>query len=109
MRGLQLNQPLYAIPFIPAADVSAKSFMSVNWDNIILEAFKKSEDGQGYILILSEKKGRSVFVEVSLAQTYSMVYECNMIEREEVQFAQNVNILTTTMKPFEVKTFKLVM
>jgi alpha-mannosidase len=110
MRGLQLNQPLYAIPFAPAdKDVSGKSFMSVNSDNIILEALKKAEDGKGYILRISEKKGRSATVEVDLVQTSGIVYECNMIEREEVLFAQNVDKLSITMKPFEVKTFKVIL
>jgi len=79
----------------------------VNSDNILLEALKKSEDGEGYILRISEKKGRSATVDVDLAQTSAMVYECNMMEREEVPFAKNVDKLTITMKPFAVKTFKV--
>lgn len=109
MRGLQLNQPLYAVPFTPAQkELSGISFMSVDADNILLEALKKSEDKEGYILRVSEKKGRSTTAGVELVQKAARVYECNMIEREGVLFAQDVNKLSIQMKPFEVKTFKIV-
>ncbi|MDF2842555.1 MAG: Alpha-mannosidase [Herbinix sp.] len=109
MRGLQLNQPLYAISFVPAdKGLSEMSFVSVDADNIVLEALKKSEDGKGYILRVSEKKGRSGLVTVDLVKTFKDIYECNMIERDEELFAQGTDKLSIVMKPFEVKTFKMI-
>lgn len=110
MRGLQLNQPLEAVPLNAPLDMlcCAKSFVSVSADNILLEAFKKSEDGTGYILRLSEKKGRGSKAEVSLFKKVSKVYECSMIERNEVCFAADTDKICLQMTPFEVKTFKLI-
>jgi alpha-mannosidase len=108
LRGLQLNQPLYAVPFT-SSEIEATniSFVSVDVDNVLLEALKKSEDGKGYILRLSEKKGKSTAVEVNLMKKSGMVYECNLLEREDLLIAQNVDKLLITMKPFEVKTYKV--
>lgn len=109
MRGLQLNQPLYALHFNPAAkELSGVSFVSVDSDNVLLEALKKSEDGKGYIVRISEKKGRSSSTKVTLIQKSRLVYECNLIEREDTLIARDVNEIITAIKPFEVKTFKII-
>lgn len=110
LRGLQLNQPLETVPFTVTSDTGCgeRSFVSVNADNILLEALKKSEDGTGYILRLSEKKGRSSRAEVCLFKHVKDVFECSMIERDEVCFASNTDKFSIQMTPFEVKTLKLV-
>lgn len=107
LRGLELNQPLHACSFNPSGrDISAASFISIDADNILLEAFKKSEDGKGYILRLSEKKGKSIKTEVKVFKKISKIYECNLIERNDVLYAEDVNKIRFFMKPYEVKAFK---
>ena len=107
MRGLQLNQPLYPVITEGVALGAREGFMSIDADNLLLEAFKKSEDGLGYILRVSEKKGRSTTETLQLPKTAQTISECNLIEREAITVAENTDVIQANFTPYEVKTWKV--
>ena len=83
-----------------------KSFISFNRDNIVIDAFKKSQAEDGYILRIYESKKQKGNVCVTSGFDISAVIECNMMEDEEKEIRTNNNSFTFLLKPGEVKTFK---
>ena len=86
---------------------SEKSFFSFDKDNIVVDAFKKSQAEDGYILRLYESKKQKGSVTVNLGFYFSEVIECNMMELEEKKLKASSSSFTFLLKPGEVKTFKI--
>ena len=83
------------------------SFMSVSADNVTLEAVKKCEDEDAYIVRLVEKTGASADVTCTLFADVDKAFECNLLEREDTPFAAEGNTLRMRIRPFEIKCFKV--
>ena len=87
---------------------SAFSAAALNTKNALLRAFKKSEDGSGYIVRIGEAAGQAQkAVTFSVYRPIAGATLCTADERPiqpiEIQNGQ----LTFDLKPFEVKTFLL--
>ena len=87
---------------------SAFSAAALNTENALLRAFKKSEDGSGYIVRVGEAAGQAQkAVTFSVYRPIAGATLCTADERPiqaiEIQNGQ----LTFDLKPFEVKTFLL--
>ena len=112
-RGLELNNPFVSV------DVSAdstgevkQSFISVSADNVLLEALKKCEDEDAYILRFVEKTGRTTKTEVSILAGIKEITECNLLEREDVPYEKwatsgGTSEIDLEIAPFEIKTIKI--
>lgn len=107
--AFDLNLPLEAFVIKATGEKSgkSKSFISVNSDNIVVDALKKSQSGDGYILRLYESKKQRKNITVTLGFDFREIIETNMMEVEENKIKSDGNSFTFTLKPSEVKTFKI--
>ncbi|MDO8681957.1 MAG: glycoside hydrolase family 38 C-terminal domain-containing protein [Armatimonadota bacterium] len=110
-RSYELNNPLIAI----AASVhkgklpSEKSFVSVDSANIIVTAFKKAEDGKGFILRFYESAGTPVQTRIQVAGGLKLWSEVSMDEKLGSGKANLIgrNGITVSVGKYEIKTLLL--
>ncbi len=84
------------------------SFGFISKDNIILDAVKQAQDGNGIIVRVYESETKRTKVEMEFEFDYSKVIECNLMECDETEIPVNGKKFSTTLKPHEVKTFRLI-
>lgn len=108
-RGLELNNPMQAVELENSAGGDSEaSFVSVSAANVPLEALKKSEDEDAYIIRFVEKTGRRTAVTVKLFAELAAAAECDLLERNDVPVDTfSGNELSFEIKPFEIKCFKI--
>ncbi len=107
--GLEFNQPLLAFP---AADHPGRlpgnwGFLEISHANIIMSAFKGSQDGSP-VLRLYEAAGlptNGVSVKIN-AQVIS-AEGTNLMEDPGAKLSVNRNTIQLDFRPFEIKTIKL--
>lgn len=109
--GMELNIPLMAVaepsnkPVLP----KEQSFMSIDAENIVVSAFKLSEDDEAFLLRFYEVDGIASACTVTLAAPVIGVYETDMLERaisaKPVDFSKEG--FTVNVTPFEIKTIKI--
>ncbi|MBO5859521.1 MAG: hypothetical protein J6R20_07070, partial [Clostridia bacterium] len=84
------------------------SFIAVDGKNVTLEAVKKCEDEDAYIVRFVEKAGRRTAVNVDFFAEIASVAECNLLEREDVAVdIANGKAMSFEIKPFEIKCYKV--
>ena len=81
------------------------SFVTVTGEGVVLEAVKRSEDGEGYILRVYESRGGRCVSRVSLGLGVSAVWETNLMEQKERAVPVKDDGFEFLIKPFEIKTF----
>ena len=87
---------------------SAFSAAALNTENALLRAFKKSEDGSGYIVRVGEAAGQAQkAVTFSVYRAIAGATLCTADERPIQAIEIKNGQLTFDLKPFEVKTFLL--
>lgn len=107
-RGLELNNPLLPVEPKGAQGETEFSFISVDVDNVPLEAVKKCEDEDAFIVRFVEKTGRTTPVTAKLFAQIAKVTECDLLERNDVPYDDfSRDTIKFTAKPFEIKCFKV--
>ena len=107
-RGLEINNPLVAaVPKGSADCPDAGSFISINCDNITLEAVKKCEEEDAYIVRMVEKTGRTTNAQIKLFANITYAAECDLIERNDEPIEFSGDTISFTAKPFEIKNYKV--
>ena len=107
-RGLEINNPLVAAVPTGSADCpDAGSFISINCDNITLEAVKKCEEEDAYIVRMVEKTGRTTNAQIKLFANITYAAECDLIERNDEPIEFSGDTISFTAKPFEIKNYKV--
>ncbi len=82
-------------------------FIYCDSDNVIIEAIKKSEDGEGIIVRVLEKYGYRTNARIKVVGGINAVEETNLME-EYISDTDSANdSFTFTIKPYEIKTFKI--
>ena len=108
-----LNEPLkaYSIPTDDKEAIAPTEYSAVRFSrqDIVLDAFKQAEDGQGYIMRFYESKQARGKVKVDFPFTFAKAIECNMMEVDEQEIARDDSSFELFIKPFEVKTIRIVM
>jgi alpha-mannosidase len=109
-RGYELNVPLIAMCVKPSKGSLPKSnsFFSVDAENVILETVKKAEKEEATIVRLYECHNRRAKATLKIGVPFKKVYECDLMERTTGSIASKDGAITFDMKPFEIRTFKLV-
>ena len=104
-----LNQPLAAV-YCPAGEGKAaeRSYLGVCAPNVTLEALKTAQDGEGVILRVNETEKRRTRAVISLPYAPAKVYETNLMEENEREIPCAGTGFTIRLKPFEVKTFRII-
>ncbi len=102
-----LNQPAYAVQ--GALAEKQFSFACVDKKNVMLETVKLAEDGSGIILRLYECENAATKAQVTLgtASGFVSVEECNLLEEPVKKLEPAGNGFAITIKPYEIKTYKV--
>ncbi len=109
--GLEMNNPAVSVDVKSGSEgADEMSFIKLNGKNVTLEAVKKCEDEDAYIVRFVEKAGSRTEVSAELFADIKAVYECNLLEREDVAVdIASGNTLNFTINPFEIKCYKIKM
>ncbi len=86
---------------------SEKSFISFTKGNVVLDALKKSQKEDAYIIRIYEAKKERGEVKANIGFDITRVIETNLMEEEEKEIKVNNNSFKFNLKPGEVKTFKI--
>ncbi len=89
-------------------DSTGHSYAHIDGESVILDALKPAQDGRGVIVRMYEAETRHCTVSASFDLDYSKVVECNLMECDEAEIPCENGTFTFSMKPHEVKTFRLV-
>lgn len=108
-QALDLNQPAEAVLVgsHPGSLPASGSFLGVSSDCVTLEAVKQAEKSTDLIIRLVEHHGRQQDIAVTLPGEILRASEVNLLEREDVPAKFTGNQLSLTIRPFEIRTFKL--
>lgn len=101
----KLNQRAYVV--VGELKEQESSFVSVDKSNIIIETVKEAEEGDGVIVRLYECENSLTKTTLTFAKEVEEVIECNLMEEEEEKQIANGQTVTVTVKPYEVKTYKV--
>ncbi len=104
--GYVFNQPLRSITNGPILE----NGLSVSDDACLVETLKKAEDGEGYILRVYEAHGGTRTVTISLPFSITKISCTNLMEvPEPIEHVEKTseNSLTFSLKPYEIRTFKI--
>ncbi|MCM1991820.1 alpha-mannosidase [Oceanirhabdus seepicola] len=106
-----LNCPMYARVEEPHDGILPKelSFISVDTENVIIEAVKKAEDSDELIIRLYECYNRRTRVTVSFYKELEKVFECDLMEKVIEEIKVCGNSFEFEIKPYEIRTFKIKM
>lgn len=111
LAGYELNVPLWPLFCADAQETGslpkALSYFTCSHNNVILDTVKCAEDHSGIIVRLYESSGTKTDMYLQTALPFSRVSECNLVEQEERDVPVDGNRFAFTIKPFEIKTFKL--
>ncbi|WBW97283.1 alpha-mannosidase [Oceanirhabdus sp. W0125-5] len=104
-----LNCPMYAKIEEAHSGALPKelSFISLDSENVIIEAVKKAEDSNEVIVRLYEYYNRRTTVTVNFYKELESVHECDLMEQELEKIKVCGNSFEFEIKPYEIKTFKL--
>lgn len=104
-----LNNPLYTVlEEKHNGDLEKEtSFVKINKDNVIMEVMKKAEDSSDVIVRVYECYNKRSNVTMEFFKNIKNACECNLMERDlyETHFIDNK--INFTIKPYEIKSFKI--
>ncbi len=104
-----VNYPLYAV--VSEANngtlPSDYSLVSCDKDNVVIETVKVAEDSACIIVRAYETWNCKTPATLTFAGKIKEATECNLLEEEDESVEYTENTVSTTFKPFEIKTFKI--
>lgn len=117
-QAYQLNTPLTVLENKRLREkVTSGSWLGVDCPNVIVEALKPAEDGNGIVVRLLEKFGQRSCVNVRVWKPIEKVYRCNMLEEpleelpEEAQGKafnkDGEDGFTFIARPYKIETFRI--
>ncbi|MEG0271367.1 MAG: glycoside hydrolase family 38 C-terminal domain-containing protein, partial [Clostridia bacterium] len=101
----KLNQP--ALCVLNSAKQPPFSLASVDASNVMLETIKQAEDGNGFILRLYETDNALTQAQLQWNGAMSGAKECSLIEEDLSDVPALNNRMAFTIKPYEIKTFRI--
>jgi len=110
-KAYQMNNPMTAMLKSNEGGCLPKTYSLVNVDaeNVIIEVVKEAEDGKGFIVRMYEAHNRRTDVKMTLDTDFVKVIECNMLEEFVSDIEISLNTAVFTMKPYEIKTLKVIL
>jgi alpha-mannosidase len=109
----ELNNPLVLTESqIPESQIlKSQNYLQVSNSNIILSAFKRSQDHSGWIMRFYEAHGQTTITNIQLLTglgELKSIWECDLMEAKQHLLSMDfskVNSLNVTFQPYEIKTF----
>ena len=77
-------------------------------ENCFIEVIKQAEDKKGMIIRMYENRNRHTKTKITLPDFITQMYECNLLERNEREIEVNAHVVEVTLKPYEIKTYRIV-
>lgn len=105
--GLELNEPVHTSAALQAGCAVPQSFLSVDHESVILDTFKRAEDGNGYILRFYESCGKGGTVCVRFARPIARLYSCDMMEQGDEQASFEGDTFRFETTPFCIHTYRV--
>jgi alpha-mannosidase len=107
--GYELNIPIRMLPtdYKAKTAVSDKSFLSVDSENIVIEAVKRAEDSKDWIVRLYESGGTNCKATISFQGGIKAAELVDMMECHMRDIEIRENRMELDFKPFEIHTLKL--
>ena len=105
--GFALNVPADLCKAPATQDAVPRSFVAVAHDSVVLDTFKKAEDGKGYILRLYESAGKGGRVKLTFAKTLKSVTAVSMMEEDEAPVPTTGNTLTFETTPYCIHSYRV--
>ena len=107
-QALLLNVPLTGVVLsAQTGKAPVRSFLSADRDDVVIDACKAAQDGDGVILRLYESSQKRGDVTVRVDLPFTRVTECNLMEENEQDVPCENGTFRFAIRPFEVKTFRL--
>ena len=88
-------------------DKAQYSYITVSDEKVMIDAVKPAQDDNGVIIRVYETSAHSGDVTMTLPCDGIKVTQCNMMEVDEAEISADGNSFTFSIKPFEVKTFRV--
>lgn len=99
-----LNTPL----FVRRSNNSEnQTFLDGIPENVVLEAVKRSEDGEALIVRLVERGNRNVQIPLQFVRPIAAAWTCDLMEHEESALEPDNNTISIRMNPYEIVTLKI--
>lgn len=83
------------------------SLVTCDQDHVVVEAVKQAEDNDDIIIRCYEAHGRRGETALKLALPIESAWECDLMEENPVPVSLADAALRFTIKPFEIKTFRI--
>lgn len=87
---------------------AGKEFIKCEAENCFIEVIKQAEDKNGRIIRMYENRNRYTKTEISLPETVSRMYECNLLEDNEREIPISGCLAEIILKPYEIKTYRII-
>ena len=102
-----LNIPVRTAAASAKGEGLPRSYVDVSAENVALETVKQAVEGDSTIIRLYEYQNCRTEVTVTTADRFSKVEECDLLENPIAELSGDGHSFTFTVKPYEVKTFRL--
>ena len=108
-----ISELAYALNNPPAVVYSAvgshdgEQLISVKRKGVVLDAFKKAQNDDGYILRVFEAYSSRGKCEIDFCKAIESVTECNLMEKDGEALSHCEKSFVFDIKPNEVKTFRI--
>ncbi len=108
--AFKLNVPLKAVEVNENNGTLPEiySFISCDNEDVIIDAVKAAQDGNGTIIRLYQSRRVRGERTLTINLPFTKIYECNLMEAEDKEISADGNILKFNITPFEVKTYRIV-
>lgn len=107
--GYCLNTPAYSVrATAPVPQFNNDCMMSIDVDNVIIETMKQPLDKNGIIIRMYEYQNKRTNATITFDKVLNQVEECNLLEEKINDVTTNSTDFSFSIKPFEVKTFRLI-
>ena len=107
-----LNVPVYAarVELQPGAELQPipQNLMRIDAENVVIETVKQAESGVGTIIRVYEDHNRRTNARIVWHKEYLSAVECDLMENEIAKPVLSSRDISFTIKPFEIKTFKII-
>ena len=110
-RAYELNAPLVARAAAahPGEAPAESGFLSVDRASVVIDCVKKAEDSDALIVRLYEAHGTRGVARLAFARTPKQVTECDLMEENDAPVAQEGPVVSFEIRPWEIRTFKVLM
>jgi alpha-mannosidase len=107
--GYEFNIPLrvYETEAHPGPEPACQSYLQVDCPAVIIEAVKKAEAGEAWIVRLYEASGGAAHAQVHFSFPARRVDETDSLEEPVRQLDVNAGKVELSFRPFEIKTLRV--